>query len=1034
MRNNNDNNSIKQSDQTKEDLLRELSQNLEMDIVENNNESKPKPKNPNDIKDSLSTIPEASIEISCIEPLKGQKAKFERNEDSTILNIFGDDDENENLVSFYGPGGDLQNLVNNIDLNKSEPIGFLSVVTFYKVNNEYLSKLTQSINQKDLLACKKIMDKIEFDGKMSTKINDLKYLLIKSKDISNEDSDEILKNKEYMNDLFSWRDMLPGEDSFYRSVMFSYLEYLILNNDFENYKTFLYDLSLNISDKYFSKILNYYQIDITKVKISLALIYYAMNAGSSDNYIEKTIHLFMKTYNMDMNFDLLLVLNLKFVIYKYLKLNEKRIYSKEKKIKIGEFLPEEFTKKGKYNFKDFYETNLLPLSKNADDITISVIPFIFKRNLYIYSFEKKKIIDKYYYAESKENKDAIPFRLVVLNGSYNIIYDRSYYSKFLKMFSLYSNIPKNIVNERNEIVGNKDYLKNDGLLRSKPLNLNSNNNNKANNNNDNNLIEKNIINNQNSSININNENPNNYKKINSQTIDTKYQNILNPKNNQNNFNINNQLYSTMNNKKNNSSPSNKSNLNQNEYITNNIHNNLNINNNNNEIPNVFKDMNNQNNLNSINNQNNNNITNINNHSNGEIINMNNNITNNLGNINVNNIQNNFKNNINKNINGKMNNNINNNMNNNLNTNNNINNNVKENNMNNYGNVLINSNGNIINNLNMENSNAQININTRANTVIESNEGYSSSQFEGNNINIHNYINNQTYVGNISNISNIMSQNLGRECPLCKKPNKDDFYCENCLLQHMLPYIKENYIQFIKKNINCLIQQRDMENFNMFLSNLNIVFPNGTTKSFSECYYLISDQKKNYFNEEMNQFKASICLGCFNIVTKDKNEFLDNLYFRLPCNCVFCNSNCINRFLTTIPIHNMKSFICACGAKYDYIQLKYFLYFSISFNLSKLKKEIMRYMYEIIKTKCCKCKKSIKKLTEDNININAKELMDQEAERIFGIHKFNHLICEKCDDIGMIKNKFYCNLCISEHSIVKPINYKNIQNNDICSIF
>ena len=60
-----------------------------------------------------------------------------------------------------------------------------------------------------------------------------------------------------------------------------------------------------------------------------------MNAGTSDNYIEKAIHLFMKTYNMDQDFDLLLILNLKLFIYKYLKLNEKRKYSKEKKIKIG---------------------------------------------------------------------------------------------------------------------------------------------------------------------------------------------------------------------------------------------------------------------------------------------------------------------------------------------------------------------------------------------------------------------------------------------------------------------------------------------------------------------------------------------------------------------------------------------------------------------------------------------------------------------------------------------------------------------------
>ena len=35
-----------------------------------------------------------------------------------------------------------------------------------------------------------------------------------------------------------------------------------------------------------------------------------MNEGRSDSYIEKAIHLFMKTYNKDINFEFLLILSL----------------------------------------------------------------------------------------------------------------------------------------------------------------------------------------------------------------------------------------------------------------------------------------------------------------------------------------------------------------------------------------------------------------------------------------------------------------------------------------------------------------------------------------------------------------------------------------------------------------------------------------------------------------------------------------------------------------------------------------------------
>ena len=281
--------------------------------------------------------------------------------DCTILNLFGDDDENDNFVSFYGPNGDLRGIVQDMEksekqLKKAE--GFLTVVQFYKINNEQLNKLTKSINQSDLMSCKKAIDKIEFDGKMVTKVNSLNYLLIKSKDISNDSTDQILNDEQYSNDLFAWRDLLPGEDSFYRAIMFAQLEYMILTNDFEQYKTFLYDLSSNLSEKKFQKMLEYYSIDTMRAKISLALLYYAMNMGNNDNYIEKAYNLFMKTYNFDINFDTLLILNLKYVIYKYLRINEKKFFSPEQKIKIGEMLPNEFNKNGVYNFRGFYENNL----------------------------------------------------------------------------------------------------------------------------------------------------------------------------------------------------------------------------------------------------------------------------------------------------------------------------------------------------------------------------------------------------------------------------------------------------------------------------------------------------------------------------------------------------------------------------------------------------------------------------------------------------------------------------------------------------
>ena len=1061
----------------KAQLLKELSEN--MDLAEENEGKTNKGKG---IKAPLGMGLDLGNEISAIMPLKDPREKVNKLGDCTVLNLFGDDD-NDNFVSFYGPNGDIQDIVEDLEDSEKQsklPGGYLSVVRFYKISNEKITNFSKSIDSSDLKSCKMAIEKIVFDGKMVTKINSLNFLLIKSKDVKNESTDDILNNEEYSYDLFAWRDLMPGQDSFYRSIMFAQLEYMILTHDFEQYKTFLYDLICNLSEKKFQKMLEYYSIDIIGIKISLVLLYYTMFTGSNDNYIEKAYNLFMKIYNFDINFDTLLILNLKYMIYKYLKISEKKIFSPENKIKVGEMLPNEFKKNGVYNFRGFYENNLLILTTNVEQIAISVIPFIFKRNLYIYSFESTKINNVFYKAESKENKESIPFRIVNLNGSYDIIYDKEYYVKYIKFFSLYSNIQKDSVNLK--LKPRKENVKKEGVLRctnkeKKNDNINNNNNNKNNKANQN---ANSKMNNQNNAKNFN-QNQNSFGRTNNNIPNT---NQLNPMNNQNNMNNpkdpNMYNISNSNKKMNNGGKAYENTPKMNNDID--------------EIPNVFKDMNEQNNMNNnYYNNNNNQMRNpMTNNMNSQIrnpmpSNMPNNMPNNIPNNMPNNMPNNIPNNIPNNMPSNMPTNIPNNMASNLannmpinmpinmagnipnnipnnmasniipnnipnnmpmnmpsnmpiNMNNNMpnnmnNSNVANTNINNTNNLshnnMTNSNSKINNNISGNSSQGAININTRANTVIDSNYGnYNNTQYDPSNLSNNNF-NNQAYGVNALKTSAIFNQNMNRECLQCKKPSKDNFYCEQCILNHLITYTQTNYIQFIKKNIGCLVNQKETENMNTFLANLNVVFNNGSSKTFSECFYLISDQSKNIFNEQLNSYKKSICLGCFNSI-KDKNE---NFYFRLPCGCIFCNSSCLNVFLNAIPLNKMESFTCGCGAKYDYIQLKYFLHFAISFNLMNLKKEIMRYMYGVIKTKCCKCKKPIEKLTKDNIKMNAMELFDQEAERIFDIHKFNHFICEKCDKSKeMTKNKFYCNLCVSEHSLVKKLDYNNIQTNNSCFIF
>ena len=97
--------------------------------------------------------------------------------------------------------------------------------------------------------------------------------------------------------------------------------------------------------------------------------------------------IFMKMYNSDKNFDRVLNLNLKFLIYNYISSNENKIYTQEKNVNIGKFLPKNYKIGEKYLFKEFYDNSLLRLEKEAETIAVYVLPFILRKDLYIYLFD-----------------------------------------------------------------------------------------------------------------------------------------------------------------------------------------------------------------------------------------------------------------------------------------------------------------------------------------------------------------------------------------------------------------------------------------------------------------------------------------------------------------------------------------------------------------------------------------------------------------------------------------------------------------------
>ena len=267
-----------------------------------------------------------------------------------------DNEDYEDLMSYYGQNYDIEKMVNNFDFERQEfsmlEEDYLEVIEIGEVDDDTFRKITKSeIN--NLKLAKEFVEKMDFEGKIISNISDIDYLLLKAKNVTENNREIIKKNLESRKDnIYAWREIQPGNDSFFRSIMFNFIEQLILSRDKNMFRIFIFEFNNNIEDHYFKAILSYYKIETFRVKIYLVLIY-CMLFTDEKGATEKAYSFFIKIYNSEINFDPILILNLKFQIYKYLKNNENRLYTQEYNKKVGHLLPIPYKSGDKFNFKKF---------------------------------------------------------------------------------------------------------------------------------------------------------------------------------------------------------------------------------------------------------------------------------------------------------------------------------------------------------------------------------------------------------------------------------------------------------------------------------------------------------------------------------------------------------------------------------------------------------------------------------------------------------------------------------------------------------
>ena len=192
-------------------------------------------------------------------------------------------------------------------------------------------------------------------------------------------------NQKYMrlkNYVCNYRTIFGDGNCYYRAVMFRYIELLIFNKKIDYLKFLIIDIYKSFEKEEVTKRSLFPEINpllFTKMMIIIL-------EELEKNDIIKAHQAFYILLSSKF-FDLSLVLYLRFILYDYIKNNEKKLYLEKFPVLIGNLLPSIYEKEGVFDFNSFYTNYLLKMFIPAEKIIIYLTPFVLGINLDVVLFD-----------------------------------------------------------------------------------------------------------------------------------------------------------------------------------------------------------------------------------------------------------------------------------------------------------------------------------------------------------------------------------------------------------------------------------------------------------------------------------------------------------------------------------------------------------------------------------------------------------------------------------------------------------------------
>ena len=376
--------------------------------------------------------------------------------------------------------------------NNYEQVEFLKQRPIKNITDDYFNQHLKKFN---LGKMKEITQKI-LNYKLNPKIYSetniigpcigIPFLIESTFKFKRDKINQMIEKYNNLKDFSYFRSVKGDGNCFYRSLIFKYFEIIIFNNDIILFKNLFNDLEHCFSEQKMKNLLNVLNNNnynnLEEIFLSLIAIYVSMK----EKNIKKSYKLFLNAIYAINNFDLALILLLRYILYKYIDKNKSNLYSNTFPILIGNLLPAEYeSKDGEFLYEQFYDKYLLKLYTDAEKIVIYLIPFIFPIDLNIILFEgpSNQTLQEFYSKNNLNNNYLIS--LLNKNCHYEVLYSKKEYEKFKQYLFDYTNNNMNLL-----------YLQNYICCQNNINQNNINNNNNTNYENPFNSINTNQFNNQ----------------------------------------------------------------------------------------------------------------------------------------------------------------------------------------------------------------------------------------------------------------------------------------------------------------------------------------------------------------------------------------------------------------------------------------------------------------------------------------------------------------------------------------------------------